>query len=81
MNARTQEQVSGMQAAGQAVRAAFDAMLAACRAGMTTADLDRIGARVLGEYGARSAPQLYYDFPGATCISVNEQAAPIEKGL
>ncbi len=75
MNARTQEQVSGMQAAGQAVRAAFDAMLAACQAGVTTADLDRIGARVLAEYGARSAPQLYYDFPGATCISVNEQAA------
>lgn len=75
MNARTHEQVSGMQAAGQAVRAAFEAMLAACRAGVTTADLDRIGARVLGDYGARSAPQLYYDFPGATCISVNEQAA------
>ena len=29
----------------------------------------------LKNHGARSAPQLYYDFPGATCISVNEEAA------
>lgn len=25
--------------------------------------------------GARSAPKLIYDFPGATCISINEEAA------
>ena len=64
-----------MQAAGQAVRAAFNAMLKAACAGVSTADLDQIGAQILSEHGARSAPQLYYDFPGATCISVNEQAA------
>ena len=64
-----------MKQAGAAVRAAFDAMYAACQPGVTTAALDQIGARVLAENGARSAPQLYYDFPGATCISVNHQAA------
>jgi methionyl aminopeptidase len=42
---------------------------------MTTAELDEIGARLLAERGARSAPQLTYDFPGATCISINEEAA------
>ncbi len=43
--------------------------------GMTTLELDEIGKANLEKYGARSAPQLTYDFPGATCISVNEEAA------
>ncbi len=75
MNARSDEQIAGMQAAGQAVRAAFEAMKAAAVNGISTLDLDRIGAGILAEYGAKSAPQLYYDFPGATCISVNHRAA------
>lgn len=75
MNARTEQDIEGMLAAGVAVRTAFDTMRSAVVPGMTTAELDDIGARVLDDFGARSAPQLYYDFPGATCISVNEQAA------
>jgi methionyl aminopeptidase len=42
---------------------------------MTTKELDDVGARLLARHGARSAPQLSYDFPGATCISINEEAA------
>jgi methionyl aminopeptidase len=42
---------------------------------MTTGELDALGARLLNEAGARSAPQITYDFPGATCISVNEEIA------
>ena len=75
MNARTQAQIQGMKSAGGAVRAAFNAMLAACQPGVTTWALDDVGAAVLAEHGAKSAPQMYYDFPGATCISVNHQAA------
>ncbi len=75
MNARTRAHVEGMRSAGRAVRAAFEEMVSACEPGITTAALDRVGAAVLAEHGARSAPQLYYDFPGATCISVNEEAA------
>jgi methionyl aminopeptidase len=75
MNARSSTQVQGMKAAGRSVRAAFDAMVAACRPGITTAALDAVGAAELARWGARSAPQMYYDFPGATCISVNHQAA------
>ena len=75
MNAKTQAQVQGLKAAGTAVRAAFDAMRDVCTAGMTTAELDGVGAEVLEAHGAVSAPQMYYDFPGATCISVNTQAA------
>ena len=43
--------------------------------GITTLELDQIGAENLEKYGARSAPILMYDFPGHTCISVNEEAA------
>ncbi len=50
-------------------------MKAAAVPGVTTAELDAIAARVFEARGARSAPQAMYDFPGATCISVNEQAA------
>jgi len=50
-------------------------MLEAAEPGMTTRDLDLLGARLLEEHGARSAPRLTYNFPGATCISINEEAA------
>jgi methionyl aminopeptidase len=43
--------------------------------GMTTAELDAIGGLFLTAHGARSAPRLTYNFPGFTCISVNEEAA------
>src|SRR5690348_7952211 len=43
--------------------------------GMTTAELDAIGRKLLDEAGARPAPELSYRFPGATCISVNEEIA------
>ena len=43
--------------------------------GMTTLELDQLGEKFLEQHGARSAPQAMYDFPGATCISVNEEVA------
>lgn len=75
MTADTQEAIDGLLAAGRVVRATFDCMQDAARPGVTTAELDQMGASVLNSFGAQSAPQLFYDFPGATCISVNEHAA------
>lgn len=43
--------------------------------GISTLELDEIGAANLKKYGARSAPILMYDFPGHTCISINDEAA------
>lgn len=54
---------------------AREEMLSSVRTGVTTAELDRIGKRVLDEHGAVSAPEITYGFPGTTCISVNEVAA------
>lgn len=43
--------------------------------GMTTAELNHIGALFLEKHGARSAPMLTYNYPAETCISVNEEVA------
>ncbi|PYE26688.1 methionine aminopeptidase type I [Rhizobium sp. PP-WC-2G-219] len=54
---------------------ALQIMGAALEPGMTTAELDLIGRKALEAEGAQSAPELSYRFPGATCISVNEEVA------
>ena len=75
MTADSKHDIEQLRLAGQIVRAAFERMKAAAVPGISTAELDAIAARFFDERGARSAPQAMYDFPGATCISVNEQAA------
>jgi methionyl aminopeptidase len=64
-----------LRAIGRVCALARDTMAAALTPGMSTAELDEIGRKVLVTHGARSAPALTYDFPGATCISVNEEIA------
>ncbi len=75
MTVESQKDIDGILNAGRVVARVRDAMLAAVEPGMTTAELDKFGAELLARYGANSAPQVTYDFPGATCISVNEEAA------
>lgn len=75
MTIESQSDIVALQRIGRIVSLILHKMLDAIEPGMTTAELDAIGSRLLAEFGARSAPQLAYDFPGATCISVNEQAA------
>jgi methionyl aminopeptidase len=75
MTIESQSDIVALQRIGRIVSLILHKMLDSIESGMTTAELDAIGARLLAEFGARSAPQLAYDFPGATCISVNEQAA------
>lgn len=75
MTVENQADIDGIMAAGRVVAMVRDAMLAAIEPGMTTQELDALGDRMLEEAGAQSAPRLTYDFPGATCISVNEEAA------
>ena len=52
---------------------ALDAMVREIRPGMTTRDLDEVGADVLHQHGARSAPQLVYGCPSMNLISVNDE--------
>src|SRR5215471_4202631 len=69
------EDLEMLRRIGAIVARARDAMLAEVRAGVTTAELDEVGRDVLLAEGARSAPQLAYNFPGWTCISVNDELA------
>jgi methionyl aminopeptidase len=75
MTVEHERDVAALQHVGRIVATTLQNMLKAAEAGMTTAELDAIGRRLLGEQGARSAPELMYSFPGATCISINEEAA------
>jgi len=52
----------------------IEAMKRAVRPGVTTAELDEVGASVMRGHGAQSAPQLVYKLPGVNCISLNEEA-------
>jgi methionyl aminopeptidase len=75
MTAETPEDIEGLRSAGALVRRVFESMKAATRAGVRTAELDAIAGDMFAAAGALSAPRQFYDFPGHTCISVNEQAA------
>lgn len=75
MTIESQADVEALQRIGSIVSRVLERMLDALEPGMTTAELDARGERWLAEAGARSAPRLSYGFPGATCISVNEEAA------
>jgi len=73
MTINSTTEFEGMRRAGRLVAATRDTMRASVRPGVTTAELDAIGERFARAAGARSAPQLTYDFPGFTCISVNDE--------
>ncbi|HEV3329709.1 MAG TPA: M24 family metallopeptidase [Bryobacteraceae bacterium] len=74
MSIRNQAELEKLRTIGRIVRKALDKAAQAVRPGITTAELDAIGRRVLDENGAESAPPKVYGFPGALCISVNEEA-------
>jgi methionyl aminopeptidase len=73
MSITSEEELAALRRIGRIVGLTLKEMAASVKPGMTTAELDAIGAAVLARHGARSAPQLVYNFPGATCISVNDE--------
>lgn len=70
-----QDELEGLKAIGRIVANTLQAMTRAAEPGMTTAELDAIGRAFLEREGAVSAPEQTYGFPGATCISINEEIA------
>lgn len=75
MSIESEADLIALKKIGRIVANCLQAMGKALEPGMTTLELDGIGAKYLELHGARSAPQLTYNFPGTTCISVNEEAA------
>ena len=75
MTIENEEQLEKLRTIGKLVARTLTAMGAALEPGMTTRELDDLGRALLEKEGARSAPELTYDFPGATCISVGPDCA------
>ncbi|WP_068877157.1 MULTISPECIES: type I methionyl aminopeptidase [unclassified Phenylobacterium] len=75
MTIGSEEDLEKLRAAGRLVARTLKAMGEALEPGITTRELDQIGRRMLEAEGARSAPELTYNFPGATCISVGPDVA------
>ena len=74
MSINRPEELAGMRAAGAVVCLMLAAMRNQGRPGITTAELDEVGAGVMRQHGARTAPALVYGFPGVNCISLNDEA-------
>ncbi len=73
MSITKEEELIGMQKASEAVAYTLKEMRNYAQAGMNTKQLDDYGAAILADCGAKSAPFLTYQFPGCTCISVNNE--------
>lgn len=75
MIAKTTEDFESLKKIGRIVAEIRDVMRAATKPGVTTKELDEIAGRMFKENQAISGPKGEYDFPGYTCISVNEEVA------
>lgn len=74
MSIETEQDLIALRKIGRIVAQCLQFMGKQLEPGITTREVDEIGAQFLEKHGARSAPRLVYDFPGTTCISVNEEA-------
>ena len=75
MSISTESERIGMQHASDAVAITLKKMREYAKPGMSTKKLDEYGGQLLAQLGAHSAPLLTYDFPGYTCISINNEVA------
>jgi methionyl aminopeptidase len=75
MIAKTEEDFNRLKEIGKIVASIRDEMVQRTIAGITTKELDDIAGELFEKAGAISAPKGEYDFPGFTCISVNEEVA------
>ena len=63
----------GIQEVSKVVALTLKEMQAYAKPGISTKELDDYGFELMRSMGANSAPQKDYNFPGATCISVNHE--------
>lgn len=75
MIARTEEDFNGLKEMGKICGAIRDKLVQTTKPGVTTKELDDLAGVLFEQAGAQSAPKQIYDFPGFTCISVNEEVA------
>ncbi len=75
MSIESPADLEGLKHVGKIVADTLAMLRRLVRPGINTKELDDRAAEFLASRGARSAPVVTYQFPGATCISVNQVAA------
>jgi methionyl aminopeptidase len=75
MSITTEAELIGMQRVSEAVAITLREMRNHAKSGMSAKELDDFGGNILKSLGAKSAPRETYEFPGWTCISVNNEIA------
>jgi len=71
--AKTPGELDAMQAAGEIVGKALQAVKAAATAGVSTLDLDKVAEDVIRGAGATPTFQGYQGFPASICVSINTE--------
>lgn len=75
MTINSEDDIIALKTVGAIVANTLQHMASKIEPGITTKELDNLGRAYLEYHGARSAPEITYNYPGATCISVNECVA------
>mgnify|MGYP006170975155 CR=1 FL=1 len=73
MSITKESELLRMQKASDAVAYTLKEMIDYAQPGMSTKELDQYGAKILSDFGAKSAPYETYGFPGWTCISIGKE--------
>ncbi|TVY08854.1 type I methionyl aminopeptidase [Paenibacillus cremeus] len=75
MTVGSQNDIDALKEIGKIVALTISEMKRNARVGITTRELDDIGGTFLKRHGAVPAPKKTYNFPGNTCISINNEVA------
>jgi len=70
---KSPDEVDKMRKAGRIVAGTIQRVLAAVRAGVTTADLDRVAEAYIVEAGAVPSFKGYKGFPASICVSIDNE--------
>src|SRR6266567_5638048 len=70
---KSKEEREKIRASGHIVAETLAELRSAVRPGITTAELERLGAEALKRLGAKSSSLGYHRYPASLCTSVNEE--------
>ncbi len=70
---KTVEEINRMRVSNRIAANVLEALTLAVAPHVTTADMDDYGEELIRKHGARSAFRGYRGYPGAICVSINEE--------
>jgi len=74
MSVDSPEELEGLRRAGALAARVLREVREAVAPGVSTGELDALAAEIMATEGGRSGPIITYDFPGAMCISIGDEA-------